>query len=930
MKESEKAGMHKVNAHQHRIEATARETFQALLESAPYAIVCVDKDGHIAIANAQAERTFGYRRDELYGRPLEILLPERFRNAHEKHRIDYYANPVMRSIDAGFELFGLRKNGSEFPADISLNSVEAEDGLLAMATIIDISERKKNEEALTLFRALIDRSNDAIEVLDPETGKFLDVNEKGCVDLGYSREEFLGLSVFDIDPLVSPSSFREVVRELRKSGSLLWEGIHRRKDGSTFPVEVNIKYVHLECDHMVTVVRDITERKQAEGRLKAREAELEQQVERQEALLKIGQAVQEMTRPSDLERVVKVCYEQLIGLGFDFQSLMIHRLLDEENKVFESFEVHSDGAVDRRVRESRNIHRMWSAGETTCRPDLMRDMDGLTPDRLEKISARCGADIRCILDVPHPCGTLALLSPHPEAFSDLEIRFMEQVTWMISLGILRVQDMEHLDALVRHFPDGVCLLDGKHRLIFTNPVAEAYTRIFGMALGQVVLEIGGRSLADLLIPHQEGLSHEVKIEAPAARVFEIDAQPIHAEAANGGWVIVFRDVTRDREIQARQQQQNQLAAVGQLAAGIAHDFNNLLTVMMGTAQMVGVCHDVPSVLKEDMQMIYTQGRRAADLVRQILDFSRQTVAARQPLDLVPFIKESVKLLERTLPETVKIDADIQEACCMVNANLTQLQQVLTNLSVNARDAMLAGGVLSFELSHATFGEGEKPPLPDMRPGQWIRWKVADTGCGMRPEVVAHIFEPFFTTKPPHEGTGLGLAQVYGIVKQHGGEISVHTEPGKGSAFTIYLPACDMPEVRKAVLAPGISEGYGETILVVEDNPHVLKVAASFVKSFNYNVVTASDGREALERFDQSKDAISLVLTDLVMPDIGGRELFRLLKEKSPGIKVVVMTGYSTGMEENADLLREVDGYLNKPLVREKVGQALHQALHGIG
>src|SRR5665647_1264558 len=262
--------------------------FRQLMEASTDALIGANKEGKIVYANKEATILFGYTAEELLRSKVEVLLPDRFRGRHEGHRSAYEANPVTREMGkAGLPLYGRRKDGSEFATEISLKSIETEEGLVVLSAIRNITERKQAEEALKLFRTLIDRSNDAIEIIDPETGRFLDVNEKGCQELGYSREEFLGLSIFDIDPRVDQSNFRSIDEELRKSGNLLWEGYHRRKNGSTFPVEVNIKYVQLDRDYIITVARDITERKLAEEKLK----ESERFLNESQAVSKIGSYV---------------------------------------------------------------------------------------------------------------------------------------------------------------------------------------------------------------------------------------------------------------------------------------------------------------------------------------------------------------------------------------------------------------------------------------------------------------------------------------------------------------------------------------------------------------------------------------------------------------------------------------------------------------
>ncbi len=483
---------------------------------------------------------------------------------------------------------------------------------------------------------------------------------------------------------------------------------------------------------------------------------------------------------------------------------------------------------------------------------------------------------------------------------------------------------ERLRGLVERLPEGVCLLDGERRAVLVNPAGEEYLRVLAEAsAGDVVSRLGGREVEDLLSPRPDGLAHEATPEG-SQRVFEVELRPILKERAGEGWVLVMREVTREREAQERMQRQDRLAAVGQLAAGIAHDFNNLLTVVGAVAEMLKMRPDLPDPVKEDLEYIVSQGEQAAQLVQQILDFSRKSVAQREPVDLVAFLREAARLLDRALPETIRLVAAFGRESPVVEASPTQLQQVITNLAVNARDAMPEGGELRIGLSSLKVAPGEPPPLPEMGPGDWVVWTVSDTGTGMPPEVIAHIFEPFFTTKKVGKGTGLGLAQVYGIVKQHGGEIGVESRVGEGTTFTIYLPRPTEVEAPPRPPRAEVPMGQGEMILVAEDQPEVRQVIRVMLERLNYRVLTAADGQEALEVYDLHRDGIALVLTDMVMPEMGGGELFEALKERDPAVRVVTMTGYPLG--RGGQMPGGVAGRLAKPLNLARVAQVIREAL----
>jgi len=393
------------------------------------------------------------------------------------------------------------------------------------------------------------------------------------------------------------------------------------------------------------------------------------------------------------------------------------------------------------------------------------------------------------------------------------------------------------------------------------------------------------------------------------------------------YVAVKEDVTEQKYLEQQIRQQERLAAVGQLAAGIAHDFNNLLTGIIGYAELLQYSPDIPESARPDLNRISQQGARAAQLIRQILDFSRQSSREPHPLDLVVYLKETIKFMERTIPETIRINFNFSEEDCIVHADPAQLQQVLTNLAVNARDAMPQGGTLTLALSTETFSPDASRPSPDLEPGHWVCLKVIDTGTGIAPEILPHIFEPFFTTKKIGEGTGLGLAQVYGIIKQHNGSVVVDSQVGQGTTFAIYLPA--LPKDK----SPGLQRinrelplGQGEVILVVEDDLVVRTAMQTMLTRLNYQSLIAENGREALNIYRMHQTHIALVLTDMVMPEMDGFALIAAFEAEFPAARIMMMSGYSGTNPKPEELSKNYIGLLNKPLKLHDLAESLQKAL----
>ena len=373
-------------------------------------------------------------------------------------------------------------------------------------------------------------------------------------------------------------------------------------------------------------------------------------------------------------------------------------------------------------------------------------------------------------------------------------------------------------------------------------------------------------------------------------------------------------------------QQERLAAVGELAAGIAHDFNNMLQGISGYVELALLETDVKESTAKYLNNIFSLVDHATRLIRQILDFSRKAIMESIHLSLGSYIKEAINLLQRIIPENIKLRFVASPGSDWVYGDPTRIEQAIMNLVINARDAMPGGGELKIAIS-PFITEADKPaPYPNMPASQWVMVEVTDTGCGIPPENLPHIFAPFFTTKERGKGTGLGLSQVYGIVKQHGGYIIADSEVGKGTKFAIYLPASKEVKDEGEEAAMGLQRGNNELILLAEDDPTILLVNQARLEYLGYRVLTATDGKKALEIFDQSKGAIDLVISDIVMPEIEGITLFRELQKRSPNVKMVLVTGYP--MEGNQEIMNLGVKIIQKPFSKEKLSQVVRQVIDG--
>lgn len=529
-----------------------------------------------------------------------------------------------------------------------------------------------------------------------------------------------------------------------------------------------------------------------------------------------------------------------------------------------------------------------------------------------------------------------------KAHEELELRVRERTADLVSVNERLQQEIKErkrteeelkrlistMNTLVDHMPEGVALFDAEHRIILSNDIGKKYLNILTPGkIEEVLTDILNRPLNDFLTYAPHVVWHEMEIDGHPGYVFELAGRTIAQNNTISGIVLVLKDVTEDRKLKERIHSQEKLAAVGQLAAGIAHDFNNILTGIIGFADMLLADSVLNDVDREMIEAILESGQRAAQLIRQILDFSRKSISEMKPIDLMPFLTEFSRFIRRTIPENIHISIDCRDGKYIALADPVKIQQVLTNLSVNARDAMPEGGELRFTLSHLRLTRADKPPIPDMPEGDWIALSVADTGAGITSEIIPHIFEPFFTAKDVGMGTGLGLSQVYGIVKQHEGFIDVKTEVGKGSLFIIYLPAikayADATDEKGEAFIP---KGRDECILIVEDNESVRNFIQSKLSKLGFKVFAAANGKDALRTFENQLNEIKLVITDLIMPEMGGMELSRILKSKNPSIKIIALSGYPIGLGKEDMLQAGIVEYIQKPFQGQTLIQSVCKAL----
>jgi nitrogen-specific signal transduction histidine kinase/CheY-like chemotaxis protein len=395
--------------------------------------------------------------------------------------------------------------------------------------------------------------------------------------------------------------------------------------------------------------------------------------------------------------------------------------------------------------------------------------------------------------------------------------------------------------------------------------------------------------------------------------------------------VFAEDVTERRILERQLRMAGKMEAIGRLSGGIAHDFNNLLGVIIGYSQVLKRRLDPGNALLEHVQEIEKAGQRATGLTRQLLAFSRQQILTPSILRLNDLVLDMVKMLPPLLGEDIDVSSSLCSDLAMVRADHGQIEQVIMNLAVNARDAMPKGGKLRIETANVELDQAYAWQHTGAKPGHYVRLTVTDSGTGIDKEILAHIFEPFFTTKEVGKGTGLGLATVYGIVKQSGGYIWVDSEPGQGASFQIFLPQVSEPA---AIITPGapVAEARGgpETILLVEDSEPLRKLTRVFLESHGFQVLVAQDGEEALQVEARHAGKIDLLLTDIVMPGMNGRVLAERLLSKRPGTRVQYISGYADNFIALQGAFEQGMVLLHKPFTEEALLRKVREVLDAKG
>jgi two-component system, cell cycle sensor histidine kinase and response regulator CckA len=736
-------------------------------------------------------------------------------------------------------------------------------------------------DEVTRRRVLFEQSPDGIVVIDPDTDRIVEFNRTAHEQLGYSREEFVALRLSDIVADRNAEQIHAVTEKVTREGRIDFEGLHRTKQGDLRIVRVTVQATRiLGRPFHHSVWRDVTERRRAEAQVR----KLSRAVEQSPVSIIIT------TSEGKIE-YVNPKFTQLTGYTLE-------EVRGQNPRILKSGETPAD-----------EYRRLWST--------ITRGGEWRGELHNKKKNGELFWEFASISAIVDEAGRIAGFLAVKEDITDRK----------------QAEDtLRRQASLFDQTYDAVLAWDWEGPLTFWNRGAEelyAFSR--DQALGKSPRALLQTKTLDGSGDFLSALQRDSRWEGELEQVtrdgrhVRLESRMVLVREAGRAYVLeVNRDITSRQLLEEQLRQAQKMEAIGRLAGGVAHDFNNLLGVILGYSSLMLDTIEDPT-LRRKLDEIHKAGQRAAGLTRQLLAFSRKQILEPRVLNPNSLIRDVEKMLRRLIGEDIQLEAVLDSGLGQVHADPGQMEQVIMNLAVNARDAMPRGGKLTIETHNLELDDLYARQHVSVRPGPYVQIVVSDTGTGMDPATQAHIFEPFFTTKK--EGTGLGLATVYGIIKQSGGNIWVYSEPGKGTTFKIYLPRVDQPADKARNGAPAALFPAGtETILIVEDAEPVRDIAKEFLELSGYTILSAAGPSEALDLVAQHHAPIHLLLTDVIMPGMSGPQLAGKLQSLREGMKVLFMSGYTDTAIAHHGVLDPGKLLIMKPFSRETLTQKVREAL----
>ncbi|MDR3555054.1 MAG: PAS domain S-box protein [Syntrophobacteraceae bacterium] len=864
-----------------RVQAEQRlreseERFRIIFEQAGGGVAQVDaRTGRFVRVNKKFCDIVGYSHEELLTlRYLDITHPDHVQAG----------SAVVEQILAGkissctLEKKYIHKNGSTVWVTLSVSSMRGDDrqAPFYIAVAQDITEHKQAEAALKereeIFSSLVGQAMDAIALVDAD-GRFIEFNTAAHEGLGYTREEFAALTVLDIQERPSAESTRRELEQVRAQGGLVFETRHLHRSGEIRDVRLSLKPLTIRgSEFLATVWTDLTERRRMEESLRGSEEKYRNII--QAAM--DGYVLMDMTG-----RIIGVneSYCRMSGYSAD-----------------ELLKMHASQLDADRSAEEIAAHGRWMMQHGETRFEVRhRRKDGAVYDVEISIQHRAadGGRLVCFL-------------------RDISERKKAE------------KAVRRLETAIEQAAEVIVITDSEGNIEYVNPAFErltGYSRDEALGQNPRVLKSGEHDdlfYRELWLNISNGgtwRGHLVNKRKDGS-IFTEDAaiSPVLDKAGRiVNYVAAKRDISEEVRLQGQLFQAQKMESVGRLAGGVAHDFNNMLAVILGHSELaledVDPAHPVYPALEE----IRTAANRSADLVRQLLTFARKQTIAPRVLDINEAVESMLKMVRRLIGENIELTWRPGADVWPVKMDPTQIDQILANLCVNARDAIADVGKISIETGNRVLDEDFSREHLEAVPGEYVLLSVRDDGCGIGQENLGKLFEPFFTTKEVGKGTGLGLATVYGIIRQNNGVMTVDSEVGRGATFRIYLPRTAPSEGRQHTSEPLSQPRRGtETILLVEDEKSILAMGRKILERHGYSVLAASGPREALELAGKHSGRIDLLITDVIMPGMNGKELAVKLSGLVPGFKTLFMSGYTGDALTESAMVDEAVNFLHKP------------------
>jgi two-component system cell cycle sensor histidine kinase/response regulator CckA len=806
---------------------------------------------------------------------------------------------------------------------------------LLMDAVWRIVERMHAEKALkdseVRYRRLFESAKDGILILDAETGQISDVNPFLLEMLGYSHEELLGKELWEIGLFKDIVDSRDAFAELQKERYIRYENLPlETKEGRHADVEFVSNVYRVDSRKVIQCnIRDITERARAQ---KLREVmyRIADAANRTEDLAELSESIQK-----HLGEVIDTTnfYVALYDPATDMLSLPY---FTDQKDTIDSFP----------AGKSLTAYVIRTSEPLLATQEVLNRLEESGEAKIVGSPARIwlGAPLRVGKNVIGAVAVQSYTDPGCYTAEDLEI--LSFVSDQIAITVQRKhaeealrESEERFRATFEQVAVGVShlSLDGCYQRV-NQKLCDilGYTEVELLAMEFQDITYAEDLPANLMYRSQL-LAGEVPTFSMEKRYLRKNGSLIWANVTVAlvktptgepdYFISIVEDITERKRLEAQLVQSQKMETVGRLAGGVAHDFNNLLTAISGYANFALEALPVGDPVRDDVVQIIKAGDRAAGLTRQLLAFSRRQIIEMRTINLNDLILDLDKMLRRLIGEDIELVTLPTSGLGKVKADPGQIEQVLVNLVVNARDAMPGGGTLTLETANVTMDEEYALRYPGARPGEYVMLTVSDTGTGMSEEVKSHLFEPFFTTKDPGKGTGLGLATVYGIVKQHNGNIYVDSEPGGGSSFRVYLPLVEVDSER---LPRRDAEGYlplgSETVLTVEDEASVRSITARVLTELGYRVLEAANGEDALRVAQKHDGPIHLLVTDVVMPQMGGGELAGRMATMRPEVKVLFVSGYTDEAIVRAGILNRRAAFLQKPFTTAALARKVRETL----